>query len=101
MLGIRATPKEDIGCSSTELAFGTILHLPGEFFDKPKSDIQTYEFISKLREYMKRLKPKQTSSHGNNPTNNVPPIILSAKYFSYEMTHIDHRYKESMMDLIE
>ena len=92
MLGIRATPKEDIDCSSTELAFGTTLHLPGEFFDTIKS---------KLRENKKRLKPKQTSSHGNNPTNKVPPIILSAKYFSYEMAHIDHRYKEFMMDLIE
>ena len=29
ILGIRATPKEDIGYSSTELAFETTLNLPG------------------------------------------------------------------------
>ena len=58
MLGIRATSKEDIGCSSAELVFGTTLHLPGEFFDATKSDIQTEEFISKLRENIKRTKTK-------------------------------------------
>ena len=32
LLGIRTAVKEDIGCSTAELVYGTTLRLPGEFF---------------------------------------------------------------------
>ena len=32
LLGMRAAVKEDLGCSSAELCFGTVLRVPGEFF---------------------------------------------------------------------
>lgn len=34
MLGLRATPKEDLGCSPAELVFGDVIALPGELIDK-------------------------------------------------------------------
>ena len=34
LLGLRTAPKEDLNCSSAELVYGTMLRLPGEFFDQ-------------------------------------------------------------------
>ena len=40
MLGIRSTIKEDIGCSTAEMVYGSTLRLPGEFFTAPDHQTQ-------------------------------------------------------------
>ena len=35
LLGIRATLKEDLSCTSAELVYGTTFRLPGDFFTAP------------------------------------------------------------------
>ena len=35
MLGIRSTIKEDLGCTTAEMVYGSTLRLPGEFFTAP------------------------------------------------------------------
>ena len=32
LLGIRSAVKEDLGCCSAELCYGTVLRIPGEFY---------------------------------------------------------------------
>ncbi len=41
LLGIRSSLKEDIGCTSAELVYGTTLRLPGEFFVSATDELNT------------------------------------------------------------
>lgn len=38
LLGIRTSLKEDLGCTTAELVYGTTLRLPGGFFSSPPAD---------------------------------------------------------------
>ena len=40
LLGLRSAPKEDLGCSPSELVYGTTIRLPGEFFETPTSSAE-------------------------------------------------------------
>ena len=48
LLGIRTAVKEGIGCTTTELIYGTTLRIPGEFFDDLKVDIQLVIWLTML-----------------------------------------------------
>jgi len=71
LLGIRATFKNDLQCSTAELVYGTTLRLPGEFFDPSSSDHFTdpTAYVTKLRTSMEQLRavptrlPKQRKVH--------------------------------------
>ncbi|KAM7313780.1 uncharacterized protein ISCGN_003573 [Ixodes scapularis] len=58
LLGIRATLKEDVGCTAAELVFGTTLRLPGEFLthlSTPPPDLPSY--LQDLRDLLSSLRP--------------------------------------------
>ena len=58
LLSLRNTLKEDLGCSSAELVFGTPLALPGEYFNDAPTATQpqaTTPFIQELRHKMAQL----------------------------------------------
>ena len=40
LLGLRLAPKEDLGCSPSELVYGTTICLPGKFFETPTSSAE-------------------------------------------------------------
>ena len=63
LLGLRASLKEDMGCSPAELVYGQPLRLPGEFFTKSFESIDTYPLLIILRETFANLKPVVTSHH--------------------------------------
>lgn len=63
LLGLRSVIREDLGCSSAELVYGTPLNLPGEFFTSCR-DIKHSEFNRLLQDSIRKLKPVETSSHG-------------------------------------
>ena len=58
LLGIRAGLKQDIGCSTAELVYGTTLRLPGEFFslNNDKHPDPT-SYVTKLKTIMSNLHP--------------------------------------------
>ncbi|KAK4468999.1 hypothetical protein MN116_000141, partial [Schistosoma mekongi] len=56
MLGIRATIKQDIGCSASELVYGTTLRLPGEITPITKVSSDQSSYVHRLRRHMKELK---------------------------------------------
>lgn len=66
LLGLRSTFKEDIGCTPSEMVYGTTLQLPGQLFDKPRDMNVSTEFAKNFREVMNGLKPTQSAHHGKH-----------------------------------
>ena len=58
MLGIRSTIKEDLGCTTAEMVYGSTLRLPGEFFTAPQTETPNpASYVAKLQATMKDLRP--------------------------------------------
>ena len=58
LLGIRAGLKQDIGCSSAELVYGTTLRLPGEFFSTNNEEHpDPTSYVTNLKQIMSHLQP--------------------------------------------
>nr|VZI15309.1 unnamed protein product [Spirometra erinaceieuropaei] len=59
LLGIRAAPKSDLGCSAAELVFGTILRLPGERIIPISrgADETPDSLVYRLRQFMRSHSP--------------------------------------------
>lgn len=55
MLSIRNTLKEDIGCTTAELVFGTTLALPGQFCELYTHSKLTTQYTHDLKQHMKNL----------------------------------------------
>ncbi|GFY76348.1 DUF5641 domain-containing protein [Trichonephila inaurata madagascariensis] len=66
LLGLRACIKEDLNASCAEMVFGKTIVLPGEFFE-PSSQTPTdpSEFLLRLRETFRTLKPTSASCHSS------------------------------------
>lgn len=53
LLGLRSVPKEDLGCASAELVYGTTIRLSGEFFEATSSSgPAASELLTHLRSTM-------------------------------------------------
>lgn len=64
MLGIRATPKEDLQASAAELVYGAPISVPGEFFGRaPDSHGRTDRSVQ-MKDSLRDFYPKPTSFHG-------------------------------------
>ena len=68
MLGIRTAWREDIDCSPADLVYGTSLHLPGEFFQAPRTSTLPPGFLHDLQETMQSVLPTKPNYHGEHPT---------------------------------
>ena len=66
MVGLRTVPKEDLGCSPSELVYGSTIHLPGEFFKAARSAAKPdmSDFLACLHKIMAGLRPKETANTG-------------------------------------
>ncbi|GFY55303.1 gag-Pol polyprotein [Trichonephila inaurata madagascariensis] len=66
LLGLQACIKEDLNASCAEMVFGKTIVLPGEFFE-PSSQTPTdpSEFLLRLRETFRTLKPTLASCHSS------------------------------------
>ena len=58
LLGVRTALKEDLGCSSAELVYGTTLRLPGEYFcpTQAGSVAEPADYVIRLRHTMQQLR---------------------------------------------
>ena len=84
LLGIRSCFEEDIHCTTSELVYGTTLHLPGEFFDstasaQPVQDPHTY--VSHLRSTMQQLHPISASHHTSRTPHICKDLATSTHIF--------------------
>ena len=59
LLGIRTALKEDLSATAAEMVYGTMLRLPGEFFQPSdsKSIIDSTDYVLQLKSHMKRVRP--------------------------------------------
>uniref|UniRef100_A0ABD2VYU9 Uncharacterized protein n=1 Tax=Trichogramma kaykai TaxID=54128 RepID=A0ABD2VYU9_9HYME len=66
LLGIRASFKEDISATSSELVYGKPLRLPGEFFKSSAlpGGSDPSQLVSRLQSIFSQLQPTPTSRHG-------------------------------------
>lgn len=68
LLGIRSAWKEDVGSSSAELVYGEPLRLPGTFFNTSTTEVVDHnDFLSRLRAYIRKIKPTPVIHHGTSP----------------------------------
>ncbi|CAH8491861.1 unnamed protein product [Schistosoma rodhaini] len=66
LLGIRATVKEDIGCTPAELVYGTTLTLPGQLVNCESTTIgDPSRLASCLLQMMRNIKPIPPRQHSN------------------------------------
>ena len=79
LLGLRTAPKEDLHTSSAELVYGTVLTVPGDFIAPSTVSIATKEFLQKLRDGIRSLRPTQASRHGAIRPH-VPEDLSNADY---------------------
>ncbi|XP_043496481.1 uncharacterized protein LOC122520486 [Polistes fuscatus] len=63
LLGLRNSYKEDLQASPAEMLYGTTLRIPGEFFINNDSAANPQIFVEKHREYMRGLRPTNSSSY--------------------------------------
>ena len=78
LLGIRTAPKEDLGCSSAEMVYGTPLTVPGDFI--PNHSISDNNLqLQRLHDQVRSLVLVPTSQHGAVPTS-VPRNLQQAKF---------------------
>ena len=66
LLGLRATLKEDLHCSTAELTYGTTLRLPGQYFVEPDDDTPIISnYVTRLSTFMQTMRPVRP----RHPTN--------------------------------
>ena len=58
LLGIRSSLKEDLGCSAAQLALGTNVGLPGQYFDEIQvNNLSHFEYFDRLNCFVSSLRP--------------------------------------------
>lgn len=68
MLSYRCSVKTDIGHSPAELALGTQLRIPGEFFVPSDLPPVTHGYVNRLASYFDQLQPPRASRHCHRQT---------------------------------
>ena len=67
LLGIRTALKEDLGCSSAELVYGTTLRVPGEFISPHSEQVpDPSSYATQLRSAMQSIKAIPPRPHNRN-----------------------------------
>ena len=80
LLGIRATVKDDLGCTPAELVYGTTLALPSQMVapSKPTSLHDAANYVHRLRQYMTDILPAKTRIQ--SPSSHVPDGLQSCTH---------------------
>ena len=78
LLGLRSTPKPELGATPAELVYGTTLALPAEFLGHADPESPT-ELLRRIRERMADLVPVPTSWH-TLPRASEPSALRSAEF---------------------
>ncbi|GFT71814.1 pol polyprotein [Nephila pilipes] len=60
LLSLRASFKENLGCTSEDSVYGKTLRLQGEFFDNTQADSYPTQLVEHICHHMRRLKSKPT-----------------------------------------
>lgn len=80
LLGIRTSLKEDIGCTTAELVYGTTLRLPGAFFSAQPINNDQSGYVADLRNRMSSLKA--------TPPRPLPESTVDVSRALQDATHV-------------
>ena len=80
LLGIQTAWHEDAEFSPADLVYGTALHLPGEFFNAPRTFDLHSGFLCELQNSMHSALPPPPQYHGTRSTH--IPVTLGTSVFS-------------------
>lgn len=68
LLGIQGTFKKNLGDTAAEMLYGQPIRFPGEFsVSRGEPTLDPTDFAKRLRDFIKDLRPRQVSRHGNHP----------------------------------
>ena len=80
LLGIRSSLKEDLWCSAAQLALGTSVRLPGQYFDEVQvNNLSSCEYFDRLkcfRSFLRPVPPRPVAESSSY----VDPALQQAKY---------------------
>ncbi|XP_066260989.1 uncharacterized protein [Euwallacea similis] len=81
LLGLHATLRDEIGVSPAEMLYGTLLRLPGEFFEAVQLNTDPTSFVSKLKQKMQLLQPVPPTDHSRRKIFVAPEINTCTHVF--------------------
>lgn len=75
LLGLRSIVKEDVKATPAELVYGENVQLPGDFYQcSGIPDAANNDFVTRLQAAMQKLKPVQTTTHGDRAIFSNKPL---------------------------
>ena len=80
MLGLRTTPKEDLGCSAAELVYGQALTVPCQYIPQTTQQTAPSEELQRLRQRTRDVLPKPPVWHGPQPRPYIPQSLRSCTW---------------------
>ena len=78
-IGTIGHSKDDLGCSSAELVYGTPLAVPGEFFQNYTYRADSHCQLQQLRDRVRSYIPIPTSRHVSAPSS-IPPDLKQTRF---------------------
>ena len=82
LLGIRSSFKQDLGCCSAFMLYGTLLHLPGEFLNSPPHSYSpAHSFLQTLSDHISTLKPCPPRAASSQKPFVHPDLNFSSQVF--------------------
>ena len=78
LLGLRTTPKDNTGLSTSEAVYGSPLTIPGEFLGSP--EIPPSAFLRKIDEAVTRFAIPPPHHIQDSPPRPMPPALLTCKF---------------------
>ncbi len=68
LLGMRTSPRADIGASTAELVFGAPITVPGDLITAKDYELASGDLLKRIRQIAAGRTPTQTSAHNNTAT---------------------------------
>ncbi|XP_037557524.1 uncharacterized protein LOC119435543 [Dermacentor silvarum] len=81
LLGLRAVLRADLQCSAEELVYGSSLSLPGDFFTSTQLSAQPQQFLQRLLDCVKDLRPTPPRPSRCNTIFVYPDLATSTHVF--------------------
>lgn len=82
LLGLRTAWKEDLGCTTAELVYGTSLRLPAQFFEPlSTSSMAPSDYVDHLRQHFTRITPTPTRARQLRTTFISPDLSTATHVF--------------------
>ncbi|GFS43327.1 integrase catalytic domain-containing protein [Nephila pilipes] len=78
---LRATWKEDLQVTTTEIIYGAPIRLPGQFLWQSKQNEAPVTFVGRLKKSMQRLSPPTTRHQGQNTIFVSKDLIICCHIF--------------------